>query len=52
MCYEHVGKKEELKLIGMGDALYKMSEKVVSGTVLLLANKDLSKVSPIHWKSK
>ena len=50
--YGHVGRKEDLKLIGIGDTSYKMSEKAVGGTVLLLDNKDLTKANPIQWKSK
>lgn len=52
MSYGHVGIKEDLKLIGIGDASYKMSEKAVGGTVFMLAGKDLMKASPIQWKSK
>ena len=50
VCYGYVGRKEDLKLIGNGDALYEMSEKVVGGTILLLADKNLTRVSLIHWK--
>ena len=39
-------------LEGIGDDSYKMSEKAVGRTVLLLANKDLTKASPIQRKSK
>ena len=52
VCYGHFGNKEDLKIIGIGDASYKISEKTVGGTVLLLANKDLTKASPIQGKSK
>ena len=50
VCYGHIGNKEELKLIGIGDILFKTSEK--AGAVLLLANKNLTKASPINWNLK
>ena len=34
VCYGHFGNKEDLKIIGIGDASYKISEKTVGGTVL------------------
>ena len=52
VCYGHIGKKEELMLTGIGDVSFKMSEKAVRGMVLLLANNNLTSVTPIHWKSK
>ena len=52
VCYGYVGKKEDFKLIGIGDALYKMSEKAICGTVLLLANNNLMRASLIQWMSK
>ena len=48
VCYGCVGKKKELKLIGIGDASYKMSEKAVGGTILLLADNNLTRVSPLQ----
>ena len=52
VCYGCVEKKEELKLIGIGDASFKTSEKAVGITILLLVNEDLTRASPIHWISK
>ena len=34
LCYGSVEKKEELKMKGIGDALFKTSEKAIGGTVL------------------
>ena len=52
VCYGYVGKKEDLKLIGIGDASYKMSEKAVGKPILLLLDKYLTRVSLIQRKLK
>ena len=39
VCYRHVGKKEDLKLIGIGNASYNMSEKAVGGAILSLQTR-------------
>ena len=50
--YGHLGNKEDLVVIGLGDASYKQDDKAVGGVILLLANSSFTKVSPIYWKSK
>ena len=50
--YGHLGNKEDLVVIGLGDASYKQDDKAVGGVILLLANSSLTKASPIYWKSK
>ena len=52
ISFGYVGKKEDFRLIGIGDASFKTSEKAVGGIVLLLASRDLKRAFPIHWKSK
>ena len=52
MFYRIIGKKEELEIVGVGDASFKQYEKAVGGVILLLVNKDLKKASPIYWKAK
>ena len=47
--YGYVGKKEDLRIVGIGDVLFKTSEKAVGGVVLLLASKDMKRASPILW---
>ena len=37
----YVGKKEDLRIVGIGDASFKTSEKAVGGIILLLASKDM-----------
>ena len=50
--YGHIGNKEDLVVIGLGDASYKQDDKAVGGVILLLANSSFTKASPIFWKSK
>ena len=38
MFYGMIGKKEELQIVGIGDASFKTDEKAVGGVVLLLVN--------------
>ena len=49
MC---VGKKEDLQLVGIGDASYKSDEKAIEGVLLLLTNKEFTRASPLYWRSK
>ena len=41
-----------MQLIGVGDASFKQDDKAVGGVILLLANKDFERASPIYWKTK
>ena len=50
--YTHIGNKEDLVIIGLGDALYKQDDKAIGGVILLLANSLFTKALPIFWKSK
>ena len=50
--YGKVGMKEELQIVGIGDALFKTHEKAVRGFILLLVDKDFSRASQIYWKTK
>ena len=49
--YGYVGKKEDLRIVRIGDVSFKTSEKAVGGIVLFLVSKDMKRASPIHWKS-
>ena len=40
--YGHLGDKEDLISIGLGDASYKQDDKGVGGVILLLANSSLT----------
>ena len=50
--YRHLGDKDDLVIIGLGDASYKQDDKAIGGVILLLANSLFTKASPIYWKSK
>ena len=50
--YGRVGDRDELQLIGVGDASYKQDDKAVGGVILWLENKDFERASPIYWKTK
>ena len=50
--YGHLRSKEDLVIIGLGDASYKQDDKAVERVILLLANSSFTKASPIYWKSK
>ena len=50
--YGHIGNKEDLVIIGLGDASYKQDDKAIGGVILLLANSLFTKALPIFWKSK
>ena len=40
--YGHLGDKEDLIIIGLGDASYKQDNNAVGGVILLLANSSLT----------
>ena len=46
--YAHIGNKEDLVVIGLGDASYKQDDKAIGGVILLLANSLFTKASPIY----
>ena len=48
--YSHIGNKEDLVIIRLGDASYKHNDKAIGGVILLLANSSFTKASPIYWK--
>ena len=43
-----IGEKEDLELIGIGDALYKSDEKSVGGVLLFLTNRKMSLACPLY----
>ena len=46
--YSHIGNREDLVIIGLGDTSYKQDDKAVGGVILLLANSSFTKASPIY----
>ena len=50
--YEHIGEKEDLMVVGIGDASLKTGKKAVGGVILFLTNSSMTRASPIYWKAK
>jgi len=50
--YGRIGNKEDLILVGVGDASYKQDDKAIGGVFLFLTNKTMTRASPVYWKSK
>ena len=44
--YSHVNNKEDLKIIAIGDASYKVGEKTVGGELIMIANEQTSIAVP------
>ena len=47
VMYGRLGKKEDLQVIGMVDTSYKTDEKLIKGMILMIANKEMTRASPI-----
>ena len=50
--YEHIGDKDDLMVVGIGDASLKTGDKAVGGVVLFLTNSSMTRASPIYWMAK
>ena len=50
--YGHLADKDDLVIIGLGDASYEQDDKAIGAVILLLANSSFTKASPIFSKSK
>ena len=50
--FSRIGEKEDLIILGIGDASFKVDEKAVGGVILLLSNSAMTCAIPIYWKSK
>merc|ERR1712243_219724 len=50
--YAHIGNREDLVVIGLGDTSYKHDDKAIGGVILLLANSLFPRPSPTYLKSK
>ena len=51
MVYVRLGDKEKLQVIGIVDASYKSDKKSIGGMLIILAGDEMTKASPIMWKS-
>jgi len=52
VVYGRVADKENMQIIGIVDASYKSDEKSIGGMLIVLANENITRASPIMWKSK
>ena len=52
MKYEHIGNKDNLMIVGIGDAFLKTGDKAIGRVILFLTNSSLRRASPIYWKAK
>ena len=50
--FSKISPKDNLVIVGIGDASFKTDEKVVDGILLSLAISVMTKASPIYWKAK
>ena len=50
--YKRIGSKEDLMIVGIGDATFKTDDKAVGGVFLFLTNSAMDRASPIYWKAK
>ena len=47
-----IGPKDDLMVVAIGDASFKVDDKAIGGVLLFLVNSSMTKASPIYWKSK
>ena len=52
MKYEHIGDKDNLMIVGIGNTSLKTGDKAVGGVILFLTNSLMTRASPIYWKVK
>ena len=50
--FSKIGEKDDLIVVGIGDASIKSDDKVIGGVMLFLSNSRMTRASPIYWKSK
>ena len=49
--YVYIGGKDNLIIVGVGDASYKQDDKAIGGVFLFFANSSMTRAAPIFWKS-
>ena len=47
-----IGRKEDLVIHAVGDASYKCDAPSIGGNLIMLGNRNSTRVSPLYWKSK
>ena len=46
--YEHIGDKDDLMIVGIGDTSLKTGDKAVGGVILFFTNSLITRASPIY----
>ena len=52
MKFSKIAPKDDLMIVGVGDASFKLDDKAVGGVLLFLSNTSMTRAAPIYWKSK
>ena len=52
MFYSQIGKKEDLEVIGIGDASYKSDENSIGGDLIFIKEAHGDRASLVYWKTK
>ena len=52
MKFLRIGPKDDLIILGIGDASFKSDDKAVGRVLLFLYNISMTRATPIYWKSK
>merc|ERR1712163_38431 len=52
VIYGKLGERETLQVVGIVDASIKNDDKFIGGMIIVLANEDMTKASPLMWKAK
>ena len=50
--FSRIRPKEDLVILGIGDASFKSDDKAVGGVMLFLSNSSMTRAVPIYWNSK
>ena len=50
--FSRIGPKDDLIVVAIGDASFKVDDKAIGGVLLFLANSSITRASPIYWKSQ
>ena len=52
MKFSKIGTKEDMMIVGIGDASFKSDDKAVGEVLLFLTNTSMTRAALIYWKSK
>ena len=50
--FSQIGPKDDLMVVAIGDAFFKVEDKAIGGVLLFLKNSIMTRASPIYWKAK